>query len=107
MKLLFISCLTILCCLNLARAEDLVPADLKSLVQKSSITNKESFLKKLSTQAQNYRLCPRLLFSLGIEKWNQLPEAEHEDTIKELAELAPFLRDSSSLPKNTSISEKN
>lgn len=77
-----------------AYAQETHPAitELFSVIEKSKIVNKAEFKEHLLNTAAEAQICPRLLFSLGIDQWESLTQGEANKQLKLLAHSAKFLK---------------
>jgi len=99
MKFLFIGCLFflgLLNCLN-CRAEETqtkeqARLEIAKIIELSQIPNKKMFTETLISTANKEKICPKLLFSLGIDQWDALSEKESIKQLKSLATYAKFLK---------------
>lgn len=102
MKTLFFICLLFLgflrcfdCKAQSVQSSEEVRPELNDLfvaIANSHIPNKIAFKENLLNAAAEAKICPRLLFSLGLDQWDTLPEKDSVNQLKILASSAKFLK---------------
>lgn len=66
--------------------------ELFKAIEESKITNKAAFKANLLNTAAEAHICPRLLFSLGVDQWDDIPEKDSFNQLKILATSVQFLK---------------